>query len=438
MTSNELIQRYLLGLTTEEEVRELEACLANNEKLQGELLLQAELDAHLRQEVQLTGQQREEPEAGHPRLPSPSSPSSTTFWKWASGLSTLAASILLGALVLNYVAPEAAWAYPSLGHVTVNVPSTEQNIWAAAGRGDLPVIRKELLKNIPVDSRCDDGLTPLHIATLFHRQEAVELLLAAGADMSLGDAEGNLPLQMAAFLGYTDLVRSLLAAGADPAVRNQRGFNAMDLVSVTWSDGLESFYRSVEKELGMPLNLSRIQLERPKILMLLKAAAPKAGFSVPTVSIWQAAITGNTAVIEQHAAAGTDLNANEDFGGNTPLHLAAIFGQLDAEKLLIQAGANLNSQNNMGGTPLHMACYFCRPEIVELLLKSGADPKRVNSHGMTPLASVKIELNAESRAIYEHVFSSTGLKCDLDEISRTRLQIAEILQKHEHQPEQNN
>ena len=433
MTSNELIQRYLLGLTTEEEVRELEACLANDEELQGELLLQAELDAHLRQEVQLTVQQRSEPEPG---LPQSSSPSSTTFWKWASGLSTLAASILLVVLVLNSLAPKAALAYPSLGHVTVNVPSTEQNIWAAAGRDDLPVIRKELQRNIPVDSRCNDGLTPLHIATLFRRQAAVEFLLSAGADVSLGDAEGNVPLQMAAFLGYTDLVTSLLAAGADPAVRNQRGFNAMDLVSVTWSDGLESFYRSVEKELGIHLDLSMIQLERPKILMLLKAAAPKAGFSVPTVSIWQAAITGNTSVIEQHAAAGTDLNANEDFGGNTPLHLAAIFGQFDAAKLLILAGANLNSQNNMGGTPLHMACYFCRPEIVELLLQSGADPKRVNSHGMTPLASVGIELNAESRAIYEHVFSSTGLKCDLDEISRTRAQIAEILQNHERQPKQ--
>ena len=135
MTSNELIQRYLLGLTTEEEVRELEACLANNEKLQGELLLQAELDAHLRQEVQLTLQQREESELS---LPPSSFPLSTKFWKWASGLSTFAATILLGVLVLNYPAPKAALAYPSLGHVTVNVPSTEQNIWAAAVRGDLP------------------------------------------------------------------------------------------------------------------------------------------------------------------------------------------------------------------------------------------------------------------------------------------------------------
>ena len=101
MTSNDLIQRYLLGLTTEEEVRKLEACLVNDEKLQGELLLQAELDAHLRQEVQLTVQQCEDPEPGLSRS---SSPSSTTFWKWASGLSMLAATIailLLSGLLLS-------------------------------------------------------------------------------------------------------------------------------------------------------------------------------------------------------------------------------------------------------------------------------------------------------------------------------------------------
>ncbi len=433
MTSNELIQRYLLGLTTEEEVRELEACLADNEKLQGELLLQAELDAHLRQEVQLTLQQREESELS---LPPSSFPLPTKFWKWASGLSTFVATILLGALVLNYPAPKAALAYPSLGHVTVNVPSTEQNIWAAAGRGDLPVIRKELQKNISVDSRCDNGLTPLHIATLFHRQAAVELLLSAGADVSLGDAEGNVPLHMAAFLGYTDLVSSLLAAGADPTVRNQRGFNAMDLVSVTWSDGLESFYRSVEKELRMHLDLSRIQLERPKIMALLTTAVPKGSNSVPTVSIWQAAITGNTSVIEHHINARNDLNIREDFGGSTPLTLAAIFGQLDTARILIHAHADLDSQNHSGDTALHLASFFCRQEIVELLLQSGADPDKVNNHGLTPLAATSIEMNTDLRAIYQHVYGSLGLNCDLDAVGLTREQIAEILRKHEHQPEQ--
>ena len=61
MTSSELIQRYLLGLATEEEVRELETRLASDEQLQDEILLQAEFDSHLRHEVQLMVLQREEP-----------------------------------------------------------------------------------------------------------------------------------------------------------------------------------------------------------------------------------------------------------------------------------------------------------------------------------------------------------------------------------------
>ena len=323
-----------------------------------------------------------------------------------------------------------AMAYPTLGHVTLSVPLSEKNIWAAAGRGDLNEIREELQNNVAVDARCENGLTPLHIATLFHQHATVELLLAEGASVALGDAEGNVPLQMAAFLGHTDIVRLLLAAGADPAMRNHRGFNAMDLVALTWSNGLESFYRNFEKELGQRLDLARIQLERPKIMALLMAAAPKASNNVPTVSIWQAAITGNTSVIEQHIHAGTDLNMREDFGGSTPLMLAAIFGQLDTAQLLIHANAHLDSQNHSGDSALHLASFFCRPKIVELLLKSGADPNNVNKHGLTPLAATSIEMNAELGAIYQHVYVSLGLKCELDVVAVAREQIAEILSKY--------
>ena len=432
MTSNELIQRYLLGLATEEEVRELETRLASDEQLQDEILLQAEFDSHLLQEVHLTVQQREEPGLA---LRHSSTSSSTVVWKWASGLSTLAATILLCVLVLNFPAHKIAMAYPTLGHVTFSGQLSEKNIWAAAGRGDRNGIREELRNNLAVDARCENGLTPLHIATLFHQHSTVELLLSEGANVSLGDAEGNVPLQMAAFLGHTNIVRLLLSAGADPAVRNHRGFNAMDLVALTWSNGLESFYQNVEKELGQRLDLARIQLERPKIMALLTDAAPTASKSVPTVSIWQAAITGNTSVIEQHIKVGTDLNMREDFGGSTPLMLAAIFGQLDTAQILIEADAHLDSQNHSGDSALHLASFFCRQEIVELLVKSVADSNKVNNHGLTPLAATSIELNAELRAIYQHVYGSLGLKCDLDAVGLAREQTAEILQKYADQSE---
>lgn len=53
MKSDPTIRRYLLGTASDHEVRELERRLRTDEGLQDELLLEAELDTHLRQEAQL-------------------------------------------------------------------------------------------------------------------------------------------------------------------------------------------------------------------------------------------------------------------------------------------------------------------------------------------------------------------------------------------------
>ena len=52
-------------------------------------------------------------------------------------------------------------------------------------------------------------------------------------------------------------------------------------------------------------------------------------------------MTGNTAVVEQHVGAGTDLESKEDNGGGTPLILAAIFWEKAVAESLLDAGANL-------------------------------------------------------------------------------------------------
>ena len=53
MKSNDLIHRYLQGIATDGEVRELDERMLCDETIQDEFLLQAELDTHLRQEAQL-------------------------------------------------------------------------------------------------------------------------------------------------------------------------------------------------------------------------------------------------------------------------------------------------------------------------------------------------------------------------------------------------
>ena len=76
---------------------------------------------------------------------------------------------------------------------------------------------------------------------------------------------------------------------------------------------------------------------------------------------------------------GADVNI-QDEDGNTPLHYANTTEQM---KLLLDAGANINQQNNQcGGTPLHWANTF---EQLKFLIDSGADPNIQDNRGFTPI-----------------------------------------------------
>jgi len=419
-SSNKLIHRYMLGVATDDEVQELETRLLADDQLQDEFLFQSEVDAHLRQEAQSVTK----PDVA---VNSPSPSTSPTLWKWISGVSTLAATILVAIVLLNTPPHREAMAHPSLGELAVDIPQSGQNIWAAAADGDLDAIRIELAEPSFVDAKADCGLTPLHIATLAYHPAAVELLLAYGADVSLADREGNTALHMASFLGRTDLVRLLLTAGADPELRNHLGFSSLDNVAITWSAGLEDYYHHVERVLKTTLDLEQIRAERPQILRLLASESTTPPDLAPPVSIWQAAMTGNTAAVEQHIRAGTDINAKEDLSGSTPLMVATTFGKVEVARFLISEGADLDARNNSGGTALHVACFFCQPEIVELLLNAGADPNQLNTWQLTPLEVATSEFDAELEEVYRHSYGSLNLQFDSQHVQEVRVRIAEIL-----------
>ncbi|MEO1970721.1 MAG: ankyrin repeat domain-containing protein [Pirellulaceae bacterium] len=425
MKSDELFLRYLMGTASEAEVNELERRLREDESLQDEYMRHVELDALLHQEAQSATPGDEAPKADFS-----SSRTSPNLWKWVSGISTLAASILLVAFALNFPSPSPVMAYPSLGKTSFEVPMAGADIWAAAGRGDLETLRRELQSGTSVDTRTPESLTALHIAAVADQPQIASVLLGEGADVSLTERKGNTALHMAAFHGNTEVVRALLAHRADPNVRNELGFNSMDLVAVVWSPGLESFYRGLEAELEIKIDLLKVQTERPRILKLLVAADDSDAGVAPGTSVIQAAIEGNTSAMEQHIVAGTDLNQTEDFGGSTPLMLAAVFGMRDIARILIDAGVNLEARNKTGGTALHTACFFCRPEIVMLLLSAGADPNQINNRGLTPLEIVTIEFDAESQGAYRHVYESLGLTFDVENVQQTRSGIANLLQSH--------
>lgn len=59
--------------------------------------------------------------------------------------------------------------------------------------------------------------------------------------------------------------------------------------------------------------------------------------------------------------------------GDTPLHIAALRGDIQAVNLLLDAGADINARGEDGFTALHYAVELCHPDVVRLLLERGAD-----------------------------------------------------------------
>jgi ankyrin repeat protein len=149
----------------------------------------------------------------------------------------------------------------------------------------------------------------------------------------------------------------------------------------------------------------------------------------PEIDIHTAVLTENMTALKQHIAAGTNINEKDPFGGSSPLISASLFGKTEMAKVLIEAGADLNFQNNDGSTALHTAAFFCRPEIVRILLDKGADKTLKNKFGATPYQSVAGPFNdvKNSYDMMGTILGPMGLKLDYAYIEKTRPEIAAML-----------
>jgi ankyrin repeat protein len=96
-----------------------------------------------------------------------------------------------------------------------------------------------------------------------------------------------------------------------------------------------------------------------------------------------AAIYGNIGAIQALVAAGVDLESRDAPGG-TPLHLASEEGQVAAVSYLLDLGSPIETTDNSGCRAIHRAVYERHDSVVELLLQRGASVLgRGESH--TPL-----------------------------------------------------
>ena len=110
----------------------------------------------------------------------------------------------------------------------------------------------------------------------------------------------------------------------------------------------------------------------------------------PTMDIWTAASEGNIAELAANKHAGSDLDGQGEFQ-ITALTMAAVSGQTEATKWLLDNGANVNGTNGDGSTALNAAAFLGRAEVAKLLIDGGVDTSIRNYDGQSAVEIARLD-----------------------------------------------
>lgn len=222
-----------------------------------------------------------------------------------------------------------------------------------------------------------DGVTGVHVAAEEGHLECVELLIEAGADVTVLDEEDRSPLLLAVKGNYGEVASTLIKAGADPNTpyvddEGESHNLLMDSIIVENADfalllieqGADLYYKDDHQVTTLLQAAHRGIANVTDALLDKHAASPKAGEEswVDNASdegvtpLLAAASEGHVSILKKLLSTGkADVNAKDKEGTNS-LMAAAARGHLECIQSLITAeGIDVNSQNVDGHTALMFA-----------------------------------------------------------------------------------
>ena len=109
--------------------------------------------------------------------------------------------------------------------------SPNAQIIAAAGRDDLPLLKKSLNRGADINTQIQTGLTPLMYACSRKSYSIVEYLLSKGADPNILDSKKWTALMFACRSLDLKTVKLLIAYGARTDIKNSDGQTAKDIAA---------------------------------------------------------------------------------------------------------------------------------------------------------------------------------------------------------------
>jgi ankyrin repeat protein len=238
---------------------------------------------------------------------------------------------------------------------------------SALHQGSPEMVARLLDQCVKVNAKNHWGETALHVISRSrHNSQGVHaalVLLERGADVDSQRKNNWTPLHVASYYGNLELIRLLLGYGAKADTECDNGENPLHKVSYG-------------------------KYKHPEDGVSVAGLLLKHGVDVNTrnknhlTPLHVASYVGNIEIVLLLLDHGADPESNaEGHIGEKPLHQVSYGKYRSPEdgvrvaQLLLERGADVNTRRKDDQTPLHVASYFGNVEMVLLLLDHGADPE---------------------------------------------------------------
>ena len=272
------------------------------------------------------------------------------------------------------------------------------------------VVRALVDRGADVRARSKGGFTALLFASQQGDVTSARILLAAGADVNEATPKNGTALVVAAASGREELAIFLLENGADPNAADAYGVTALHYAVPEGIAGIDSVSIIFRPFHEVPPNMHKLvkallaQGSNPNV-QIAKDFPP---YSRSPYAL-QTSLVGVTPFLLAAAAGDVDLMRIllggaadphiKSKDGSTALMMAAGVGRVDerenqqedakaleAAKLALMLGDDINAANARGRTPLHGAAGIGANAIIQFLFQNGANLNAKDREGYTPLA----------------------------------------------------
>lgn len=249
--------------------------------------------------------------------------------------------------------------------------------------------------NVLRQSSNDFERTVLHICAEFPDEQITDALMnkAKALEIDLGpiDAMGNTPLHICAQKNNFQMCDKLLP------IHESDSKNIDKMLCIKNNNGLTALHEAIQNEYEAIIDRIIQSMSDPEALVDQCDAELR-------TPLHMAALKGNVKIVDMLIAYNANVHAC-DVNDHTPLHEAARWSDGSSEENrdrvecmehLIAANAEVNVSSIHRESPLHIACRYSSEPLVRALLKHDANILQTNTQGFNCLEVAIEEQNTET------------------------------------------